>query len=247
MFDQECKWQRYSDRIEPIGEKIDIWRVCLKRDPLSVGTLFETLSPDERQKANKFHFARDRDHFVVARGSLRKILGWYINVSPSQISFFYNKYGKPFLVQENQSFQFNISHSNDLAVIAVTSGREVGLDIEFVNENLDVLSTVQSVFSETEISAFKALPPNLRTGAFFRGWTRKEAYIKALGKGFSYPLEQFKVSVMTDEPDISFRTYDHQKIRDWSLMSFGAQEEYMGAVVVEGKIGTIRYWQLIED
>jgi 4'-phosphopantetheinyl transferase len=132
-------------------------------------------------------------------------------------------------------------------MIAVTSGREVGIDIEFVNEKLDVLSTAQSVFSENEISALKALPPNLRTRGFFRGWTRKEAYIKALGKGFSYPLEQFKVSVLTDEPDICFRTYDHQKIRDWSLMSFDSQQDYMAAVAVEGKIGTIRYWQFIED
>lgn len=227
--------------------EIDVWRVDLDRDPDSVCSLFKTLSRDEQQRAGRFHFAKDRGQFVIARGSLRKIIGGYLALEPDRIDFSYNAFGKPFLELEETRLRFNVSHSRGFALVAVASGREVGIDIEFVDDDLDVLTVAHSVFSQTEISILEKLPSALRPLAFFKGWTRKEAYLKALGKGFSERSGQLSGTVIPDEPNIPLGTTDGQNVRDWSLVSLPYERDYMAALAVESRIGTIRYWQLTEN
>ncbi len=205
--------------------------------------LFKTLSTDERQKAEKYRFEKDRRSFIAARGTLRKILGGYLGISPSEIRFFYNRYGKPFLDPKAGRLSFNVSHSGEFALFVIARDRSVGIDIEFIDNNLEILKTAESVFSSAEISIFKSLPANLRTAAFFCGWTRKEAFLKALGKGFSISPKQFTVSIMPEETNISLTTNESLKVRDWSLRSLPFGENYMAAMAVEGKIETVRFWQ----
>jgi 4'-phosphopantetheinyl transferase len=235
-------WGSSRPRLLQAGE-IDVWSTCLRGDSSSIQALFEILSPDERQKANKYVFAKDRDRFVVARGTLRKILGGYLTISPSRVSFSYNRYGKPFLDVEDRAIRFNVSHSQELALFAVTREQEVGIDVEFIDDRIAILKTAQSVFSPTEISKLEALPANLQTAAFFSGWTRKEAILKAMGEGFSFPAKQLTISELFGESKISF-SIDKP---DWSLMSLPSEPNYMAALAVEGKIGTIRYLDWSED
>ena len=226
------------------AEEIDIWSFSLNCDPSAVSRSFRLLSPDEKQKADRFRFEKDRDRYVVARGSLRRIIGSYLGLQPDQIRFSYNRFGKPFIDDQNVSIRFNVSHSRDIALIAVTSGKEVGIDIEFVDDGLDVLTTAKCIFSQTETSILEKLPSDLRTRAFFKAWTSKEAYLKALGKGFSDESRQFPVSILMDEQKFVFITNDGHRSRKWSLMSLPSGRNYSSALVVEGEIETTRNRQL---
>lgn len=236
---QQDIWQQTSVHPSLKDGEIHVWRVNLDKESSSVQMLFETLSADEKQKAGKYRFEKDRSHFVVARGSLRNILGGYLNMSPPQIRFSYNRFGKPFLESESNQIRFNVSHSQGIALFALTREQEIGIDIEFINDNVEILKTAESVFSPTEISTLKTLPSNMQTAAFFCGWTRKEAFIKAVGEGFSYPTKQFTIPIKPEESDILLRT----NVKNWSLMSLLSEHNFMAALAVEGKIKTVRYWQ----
>jgi 4'-phosphopantetheinyl transferase len=235
--------------LDPIAlrdREIDIWKLNLNRESSEVGRAFRRLSQAEKGKADRFRFKKDRDHYVVARGDLRRIMGGYLDIEPDRVRFSYNKYGKPFLGNGNASILFNVSHSRDIALVAVTSGNEVGIDIEFVDDSIDVLTTAKGVFSQADTSLLEKLPPDLRTRAFFRGWTRKEAYLKALGEGFSQESRQFPVSIFLDEQKIVFTTSEVDRSRNWSLISLPFGQNYSSALVMEGEIDATRNRRLPE-
>lgn len=233
----------------PIGFReceIDIWQVDLDSDTTSVDQFFETLSKDEKNRAIGFRFSKDRDHFVFSRGWLRKVIGRYFNIEANAVRFRYNEFGKPFLDIENNPFRFNVSHSRGVGLIAVTIGQEIGVDIEFIDRDLDILGIAQSVFSPIEIAALKALETKERTGAFFEAWARKEAFLKAIGQGFSYPPDLFEFSAVTDEHSISFRTNMQHEDRIWSVTLLPLGCGYSAAVAVEGQSGSVRFMQLTD-
>jgi len=159
--------------------------------------VLKSLVPDERQRAERFRFERDRRRFIVAHGVLRDILGRYLKCSPAQVSFSYNQYGKPALAQESEAIglRFNMSHSHEVALYALTRAREVGVDVELLREDFASLEIAERFFSRSEVALLNSLAPELRTDGFFNCWTRKEAYIKALGEGLSHPLDRFAVSL----------------------------------------------------
>jgi 4'-phosphopantetheinyl transferase len=226
---------------------VHVWRVCLDPDSRYVSKLFQTLSMDEMHKADKFHFDKDRNRFVVARGTLRKILGRYLNLTPNRISFSYSRYGKPFLDAGNDSLRFNVSHSRGLALIAVTSGREIGIDIEFIDDDREVLKTAKNIFSPAVLSKLRSIDPELRVGAFFRGWTRTEAFFKAVGTGFSDPGKQLSEPIMPAESYFSAETIRFKEAKNWTLVTLPFDPRYASAVAVEGGIGTIGFHQLCAE
>src|SRR5262249_19798979 len=156
----------------------------------------------ERQRAGRFHAESDRRRFAVCRGSLRTVLGRYLAVDAGQLAFRYGDRGKPALVEvtELDAIEFNVAHSHDLALLAIAEGRRVGLAIGQVRPMADVVSIVARYFSARERAAFQALPDDQRLEAFFRCWTRKEAYLKATGDGLSFPLDSLAVSLAPGEP-----------------------------------------------
>lgn len=236
---QQDIWQSPSSFNLRKGE-IHVWRVNLNQKFSEVSELFETLSGDEKQKAQKFIFEKDRNHFVAARGTLRKILSNYLSIKPNEIRFAYTRFGKPLLESGESQLKFNVSHSHELSLIAVTKGQEVGIDIEFIDSNFDLLKTAKCFFSKIEMSVLQNLPSNLQTPAFFSGWTRKEALIKGVGKGFSYPVNEFTISIKPEESNISLPTNEFQ---NWSLITLDCQTDYKAALAVNGKIQTLRFWQ----
>ena len=176
----------------------------------------------------------------LGRGVLRNILGRYVDSPPSDLRFTYGATGKPSLAfsSDGPGIRFNLAHSHDLALYAVTRGREVGIDLELVQPRLADEKSVEGVFSNDEISRLKKLPAEFRVKAFFNGWTRKESYIKATGKGFSVPTDSFDVSVAPDEPAIFLCGADPGR----SLKDIDPGQEYAAAVAAEGNGWCIRQW-----
>jgi len=209
-------------------------------------TLQQVLIEEEVTRAKRFYFERDQHHFIIARGILRTLLGRYLHVNPSTLIFDYNPYGKPSLGSplSESNIHFNISHSHELILCAFTRGRQIGVDIEYMRSDIDYEQLAKHSFSPNEQAAFFAIPNAQRQQAFFNCWTRKEAYIKARGKGLSLPLDLFDVSLAPNEPAtlLSSRE-DPQEVARWSFQNLFSYPDYAGAFVVEGFDWHVSYWQ----
>jgi len=229
--------------------QVDIWRIALddstrllpglRTDP--VKPVESTLSADETDRAARFHFEADRNRYVAAHGVVRDILAHYLNCDPAELIFSVNQYGKPAL--EDHKLEFNLSHSKDFALVAVTQGRNVGVDVERIRQGISSHVIAQQYFSKSEIAELQSLPIEQRVPAFFTCWTRKEAYIKAQGLGLSLPLESFDVSLSPNEPAILRATRpDEKEAARWTLLSLNVAQEYAGALAAEGKSLDFRLW-----
>jgi 4'-phosphopantetheinyl transferase len=226
--------------------EVHVWRGDLNLDGALLRQLREVLSTDERLRADRFHFQKDRDHFVAARGGLRDILARYTDVAPRSLRFSYSPYGKPLLSGETGGgpLRFNVSHSNGVALYAVTAERRVGVDIECVREEFAGLEVAERFFSRREVSALRALAPCERAHAFFDCWTRKESYIKARGEGLSHPLHLFTVSLTPGQPAALLCTEDEpQEAARWSLVELSPGPGFRAALAVEGETPTLRCWR----
>jgi 4'-phosphopantetheinyl transferase len=214
--------------------EVHLWQATLDERPADIFESF--LSPDELTRANRFHFIKDRNHFVVARGLLRNLLAAYLGVNCAEFRFSYGAQGKPFLLLDSQSqINFNVSHSHGRAAFAFSRGRELGVDLEYVKDDFDDELIAKRFFSRAEVLALQTVPADLLKQAFFNCWTRKEAYIKARGEGLSMPLDQFDVTLKPDEPVALLNNYrEEREVSRWSMQSIPAPEGYVGALVVEG-------------
>ena len=226
--------------------KVDIWRAALDQTTPVIHALSLTLSPDERERAAKYQFQKDRKHFVVARGVLRNILSRYLNIESAQLHFCYDAYGKPALSETcgTSSLRFNISHAHGLALYAFAFNRAVGIDIEYIREDIALEQIAAQFFSPREVAILRALPENEKRRGFFNCWTRKEAYIKAMGHGLSMPLDQFVVSLAPSEPAALLSVIDNpQEALRWSIKELTLDAAYVAAVAVEGHDWQPHYWQ----
>jgi 4'-phosphopantetheinyl transferase len=203
----------------------------------------ELLDPDELSRANRFHFEKDRKHFVVARGFLRVLLGRYLDSDPKQLKFTYGAYGKPALGEG--LLRFNMSHSHGLALYALTEGRDIGVDVEYMRADFTSDDIARRFFSPFEVETLCGLPAEERVASFFRCWTRKEAYIKATGRGLSQPLDGFDVTLGPGDSAALLRTEDGSHKR-WSMANVEVGPGYAGALAVEGPVTRIRYWNTDE-
>jgi len=227
-------WSPAPAVVELEPHQVDIWRVCLDLATDPRRRLESILSEDEAQRAARFYFPADKDRFVVAHGCLRDILRRYLPTESRQLNFSTNAYGKPHLSSEH-GLDFNLSHSRDFALVAVTRHRQVGVDIEYIRGEVSREGIAGHFFSEGEVSELLSLPPEQHEIAFFNCWTRKEAYIKACGLGLSLPLESFDVSLVPGEPAILRATRpDPQQALRWTLKHLEVQPGYAAAVAVEG-------------
>jgi len=232
---QILSWRPPQGDLELTSEEIHVWRAGLDQPPSAVESLLQILSPDERSRAGRFYFQKDRDHYIVARGVIRKLLGQYLGAEPERLRFCYNSYGKPALAPEigGDSLKFNVSHSHGLATFAVTRGWELGVDLELIRPDFATMEIAEHFFSRWEIEALRALPPEARAQAFFNCWTRKEAYVKARGQGLSLPLDQFAVSLAPGEPAALLHVEgDPEEARRWSLRELHLDPGYAGAIAV---------------
>ena len=231
------------------GDEVHVWRASIATPKSRVQSLECILTEDELCRAKRFYFQRDRERFIVARGLLRCILGRYLGIEPSRLRFSYNDCGKPALATapDEGTLCFNLSHSDRLALYAVTRGRKVGIDLERVRAIPEIEQIAKCSFSSRENAVFCSLPLGLRKEAFFSCWTRKEAYVKARGKGLSLSLAQFDVSLVPGEPArlLDVRG-DSPDALHWSLRELKPGPDYVAALAVKGHACKLKCWHFPE-
>lgn len=240
-------WNEPPLQLQLDDAEIHVWRLDLSRVRRQVGGLLPFLSKDERDRASRFHFQKDHEHFIAARGVLRVLLGTYLNLTPEELRFRYSPYGKPSLDvgPDSERLRFNLSHSHERALLAFTRAGEIGVDLEFMRADFASHEVAERWFSNREVEMFSALPGSLRTEAFFNCWTRKEAYVKARGEGLSYPLKSFSVSLAPDEAArfLSIEG-DAMQCSCWSLQNLHVAEGYAAALAVENTHCETLLWEV---
>jgi 4'-phosphopantetheinyl transferase len=240
LFSSSMQCVNWSRPICPVAipeNEIHIWRAWLDVEPQERDRLSSYLSKDERVRASRFVFQHDREHFAVARGRLRELLGAYLHRSPQSLVFRTGQYGKLSLA-DRTDLRFNLTHSYGLALYAFAMNRELGIDVEQIRPDFASVEIAERYFSAAEQNELRALPVDLRTSAFFLCWTRKEAYVKAHGGGLQIPLKSFDVSLTPGKPE-TLRSTDSER---WNLRSFEPAPEYIASLIGEGTPESLCFW-----
>ena len=211
--------------------EIHVWQANLALSPKDCQQLAQTLSADERARAERFRFPRDRDRFIVSRGTLRALLGRYLNTSPARVQFCYGDKGKPALAEPLASvgLEFNLSHSEDLMVCAIAYQQPIGIDLEYLRPVADLENLTQRFFTPREHAAIHALEGDRRLRSFFQHWTCKEAVLKATGNGLM-SLSAIEVCLQNDTAKLM--QHNDASSPAWSLQLFTPAPGYVGAVAM---------------
>jgi 4'-phosphopantetheinyl transferase len=230
----------------PVGaeRQVHVWAASLAVSTNRLAQLEAILAKDERARAARFHFERHRNRFIAGRGLLREIVGSYIQEQPAALQFGYGPNGKPRLVRPTSALQFNLSHSEELALVAVTTESDVGVDVECVRRLNDAGEMVARFFSPRESAAFSELPVEQQPVAFFNLWTRKEALLKASGEGIGRLLNQVEVSFLPgSEAELRRLPAEFGALSRWMLVALAPAPGYAGALVVAAPAAKVECWR----
>lgn len=223
---------------------LHLWIIDLHVNTRQEKKYFEFLSTSEKEKALRYKFDKDRIAAVVSRGVLRILSAAYLNGNATALTFDYGEFGKPSL-KNHKNFYFNVSHSYKMAVIGFSIDQEIGTDIEYLKNDIEVMDIAENFFSKKEISALGAIPEAEQIKAFYRCWTRKESIIKALGSGLSFPLDSFAVSLDHDYRATLLQTdWELTEKQYWEMFSFHPSQDYIIAAAIRQKetLPTLKYW-----
>lgn len=224
------------------SDQVHVWHISLDVSENHSADLLSLLSADEVARAARFHFVKDQSRFIAARGILRKILGQYLGQAPQQLRFSYSPYGKPQLLTEagHEALRFNLSHSGSFALCALSYGRDIGIDMERIRADLAVDQMIRRFFAPAEIRLLEQMEENTRLEAFFQYWTRKEAVLKALGEGVSFPMEQCDVSSIGGAVFLQIALGNQSADpRVWQVQDLMLEAGYASAIAVEGGVGSL--------
>ena len=209
---------------------VHLWQIRL--DGSEITPPYELLSGDEQARALRLRDGRPRNDFVVTRGTLRVLLACYLGIAPREVHFCYGTHGKP-LLESNSNLCFNVSHTHGLALMAFVRQRAIGVDVENVRREAEVKQLAERFFSDSERQALRHLSGTELQAAFFRCWTRKEAYIKATGYGLALPLRQFDVSIEAGDRDALLVTRPNAtEAARWTISDIRVDPVYAAAVAV---------------
>ncbi len=237
------QWARPPDAPRLAEGAVHVWALALDEAASAPERWWASLSLAERERAERFRFERDRRRFVAAHGQLRALLGRYCGRPAAAITFTYNAYGKPAL--PDAPLSFNLSHSGEVALIAVAAAGRLGVDIEAAQADLAGLAIAEQFFSSAEVAALRGLPEAERVSAFFNCWTRKEAFVKARGEGLSFPLKAFDVSLAPGAPAALLHTRpDPAEAARWTLTALTPAEGYVAALAADFRPRPLDCWRL---
>jgi 4'-phosphopantetheinyl transferase len=228
------------------GSGVHVWAAALHLPGTDLTPFSLILSPPEMDRARRFHFERDRNHFIVARGFMRVILARYLGAKPDKLEFTYSTRGKPTLGGSYASvgLHFNLSHSGGIALLAVSPAGTVGIDVEQLRPMDDADQLVHRFFSSRETEAFQKMPPSAKSLAFFNLWTRKEAFLKASGEGIAHLLNQVEVSFLPGEPAKLLNLPEHcGNISDWQMYNLSPALGFVAALVAPVKTADPVCWR----
>lgn len=229
---------KLTERSLPQAGNVDVWMLSLRG--WDIDNKF--LSAEEHERARRFHFDRDRNRFTGCRSWLRMVLGEYLGLDPATVRFEYGQQGKPSVARDQNAIrlQFNLAHSGDFGLLAVAIGRRVGVDLEQIDRLRDQIQIAERYFSPREAQDLRALPVALQREGFAACWTRKEAFIKALGLGLSLPLSAFSVAVNPHELPTLHELPADQQDMGWWVQDLPAPDGYRAALVTEGGACVVR-------
>jgi 4'-phosphopantetheinyl transferase len=235
-------WQVVTIAPSITSGELHIWRYGLELLPELVQVAESLLSSDELERAARFHFPIHRYRYISCRSQLRRILGSYLKFAPASIAFTYSEFGKPDVspAQNPAALAFSVSHSDDLCVVAVSHIHPLGIDVERIRDDFGGEEVAQSNFAPAEFRELLSLSTNVRPQAFFNCWTRKEAYVKALGAGLQIPLDSFEVSLRPGEPAVFLRG----AAKNWNLLSFLAADRFQAAVAYGGAEAHVSFFEM---
>jgi 4'-phosphopantetheinyl transferase len=233
-------WPPPPEQLRLQDASVHVWAVVLDEESFDVIRWRSLLSSDEQVRAAKFKFDRDRRRYVVAHTALREILAGYLETAAANLEFVEVGNGKPKLAASfgASGFEFNLSHSHERALIAVARGRELGIDIEFINADFPFSEVAGRFFTAKEVAALRALPVHLQRHAFYKCWTSKEAFLKAKGTGLSGKLDEVEIALDNDD-----RVRIVARVPGWSLAELSPGEDYEGAVVLASDAGRIQTYR----
>jgi 4'-phosphopantetheinyl transferase len=234
------RWAAAPRRPRLAAGDIDVWLARLNEAgdaPAFTGVL----SADERARAARFVFERDRYQFVTTRAVLRHLLGAYLDRDPAALEFEYDHHGKPRVIGQGSPLEFNVSHSSNAAVLAFSRAGAVGIDVEAIRGVDDGDGLAERFFAPGEAQTLRAVSPVHRDRAFFNCWTRKEAFIKAIGEGLSHALDSFEVTLAPADPVRMVHVGgDASEASHWTLTALPPEPGYAGALAVRGVPRAIR-------
>jgi len=223
------------------SDVIHIWNIKY-RDDENLEEYKSVLSENELERAGKFRYDKHRNIFIKTRGLQRILIAKYLQDKPNDIHIEFGPHGKPFCKNKSQ-LTFNASHAGAVILLAFTLKNELGIDVELIKKEVEVESISKHFFSENEIVKLISLDKSLRHEAFFTCWSRKEALIKAIGDGLSFPLDQFEVSFAADEPVSLLETkWDETEKNQWTILDIPLENDYKGALAVKAKGQSIEYF-----
>ena len=235
-------WLPAPKELDLLLNDVHIWRINLNSDELQLQSFRETLSSDEIARAERFYFPEHRQRFMAGRGTLRTILGQYLDIAPKQVEFEYQPRGKPLLAAKfaDQGLLFNLSHSQDLALLGVSCQHQIGVDLEHIRTMSDLEGLAKRFFSAREYEYLRLLSPAQQQQIFFRYWTCKEAYLKATGDGL-VQLEEIEIDLTPNQPSKLLVS------GDWSLRELTPANNFAAAVVVAGSNIHLHCWEYFLD
>lgn len=223
-----------NNTISEIGPHVHVWRVALQAEEHTVAKFEKILFPEELARADGFRFPYLRRRFIIARGSLRIILARYLRTDPNRLPFSYGPSGKPY-VHNSAEIRFNISHSDDLAMLAFASHCDLGVDVEHIRSSVDVIEIARRFFHKAEFADLVSVPANKREEAFALCWTRKEACVKAAGSGLLASLDAFHVTLRPGEPAQVSCLLSNDGNLPWSMQDLSDIPNYAAALVYQDR------------
>jgi 4'-phosphopantetheinyl transferase len=235
-------WQPPPLQFTLTPAEIHLWRAPLTCSAAALEQYQTLLSPDEATRANRFKFSEHRQRFIVGRGILRTLLGHYQHIAPQALKFTYATQGKPSLALDPAPLQFNLAHSQDLALYAITRDRPVGIDVEQIRPMDRLQELAERFFAPSEAAALGALPPHQQTTAFFRYWTSKEAFLKATGIGLAQ-LSGVEIALPPGQRACLVGVPPTEVEKSWQLQEVDPGIGFSGAVVTTGNDWHLTYWQ----
>ncbi len=239
-------WPIAEEQPQLVPDVVHVWYLPLELAAKQVEELHACLSPDERERAARYHFDRHRRRFVACRGQVRRILAGYLNDRADALRFRCGARGKPALdaAGRDSAIEFNVSNSEEVALLAVALDRELGVDVEHVREPRDFEGLAAQFFARTEVEQLRSLPEVQRREAFFNCWTRKEAVLKAVGTGLAFPLDKVVVTLTPGEPArLVMYDDDPAAASQWWLVSLAPKPGYVGALAARGDPLEVHCWR----
>lgn len=217
----------------PLEGEIHIWRNHRAGKEGRISSYLPYLSLFEQQKAKTFHYEKDREDFILGRGILRKLLGQYLGVRAKDVDIRNNLYGKPCVYEAPIPLEFSVSQSGNEQVFVFTLGRQIGIDIEYIDDQVDFWMLAQEYFSKSEWNQLLGLPEEQRVLGFFKGWTQKEAYMKAIGEGYTFSSQDCDVLLTPEMNPQLIRSKHQEDVGRFDFLQIDIAKNYSCTVAFE--------------